>query len=345
LKNILSGKLVIITTALVLAAEISLYSGTKITDSLPVFSTDGKKDLAAKIQTTSDNFGGPYSSACLMSNLSGYPIGSSVLKGFPHFLVGVSFSSGLANMEFFDKEADLPENSYPAVSLSPAAFFGLGIEEDLDILGKLMLYSDGFYMPPLGFEMATLKKINIYSVGAKIRKAVVKDVTVLPGVFKFGGVALSGGIDYMYGVMKFTGALDMPYGIVELSGGDAEITLETDYTLQQKWYVLSGSSTALAYVHLFWIFSAYTGVGISANYGSVDLSFIADSNVMEEGNPVSHGTIGIESINEYSPYYFAPLYIIGFELDLFLFKMTFETMVNLRNGSDINLQFGGRLEY
>ena len=50
------------------------------------------------------------------------------------------------------------------------------------------------------------------------------------------------------------------------------------------------------------------------------------------------------SKNSYVPYYIVPTYVIGLEINLFVLKLTVETMVNLYNREDVNAQAGIRVQ-
>ena len=55
------------------------------------------------------------------------------------------------------------------------------------------------------------------------------------------------------------------------------------------------------------------------------------------------GTLDFSSKNKYKPSPVMPLYILGLEINILVLKLTAETMVNLLNRSDVNVQFGTRL--
>ena len=56
------------------------------------------------------------------------------------------------------------------------------------------------------------------------------------------------------------------------------------------------------------------------------------------------GSITIVSTNKYQPMVFMPVLVIGLELSLWKVFLSYETMVNLVNISDVNMQFGFRIQ-
>lgn len=350
----MNNKIIITLLIVVLAQVNALHGKTTITDNTGgKITPTGINDSIKQFQDIVDDFGPAFANAYLMGNLAGYPIGTSILGGFPHFLIGVSLNSGFSNLERFDPDVQNSDKIFPAAGLAPSAFFGLGITKTTDVLFKFLLFSDGFYMPPLSMSLAELTKLNLYSVGGKVRHSLIEPVTILPGMFKFGGITIAGGLDYMYGIIEIQGKnLVVPLMEIEIdptpSSGDEAIVgidLESDYTFQNKWYMVSASTSALAYFDFFWIFGVYTGVGFAVSYGAFNLDFNSTSEAVADSPHGSLGTITVDSKNRYAPYYYSPLYILGMELNLFLIRLTFETMVNLRNGSDINLQLGARIQF
>ena len=60
---------------------------------------------------------------------------------------------------------------------------------------------------------------------------------------------------------------------------------------------------------------------------------------------ISVGTVIFKSKNSYRPTPVIPLYILGLEINIFVVKLNAETMVNLYNKSDVNVQFGTRFQF
>jgi hypothetical protein len=182
----------------------------------------------------------------------------------------------------------------------------------------------------------------------------VEPKTILPGIFSFGGISLSVGTDMMFGSVKFSGKYDYTLDSIEIDpdGGGGlpaspyDVTFGSNYESEISWYILSANIQALVYIDFYWIFTLYSGFGLSGNYGSFSMKLSAEGEVTGDAplpDPVS--TVSITSRNTYNPHYVIPLYILGLEVDLWALKFTVESMVSLLNGSDINIQFGTRFQF
>lgn len=319
-----------------------LFAGTTIDDP-GVF--DDKEEVERELQAISDSFGQAFANASLMANLSGYPLGSSILGEFPSFVAGISLNAGFSNLERFDDDIQDKDNIYPAAVPAPVFFFGLGLSSKSDVLFKFMLYSNDFYEPKIDNDEVNIKNINTYSVGGRVRYLLVEPVTLIPGIFRFGGIGLISGVDFIYGKVEVDGLITTFLDSVDISGTPQDVEIESDYELETSWYTLSASTAILVYGEAFLIFGAYTGLGAALSYGSIDIDFESQSAVYESGTGTHLGDITITSINSYNPYILSPLYIIGMEINLRFARLSFESMVNLRNRSDINLQFGARVQF
>ena len=149
--------------------------------------------------------------------------------------------------------------------------------------------------------------------------------------------------------------MTIPFDTIEVDPDDTgplpsssyNLTFESTYSSDIEWFIVSVNTSALVYFNFYWIFDLYTGFGLSVNYGSFSMDLDADGDVRGDDPilPDPVGSITAVSRNRYRPYYFVPTYTLGAEINLFLVRFTLESMVSLRNGSDINLQFGTRFQF
>jgi len=353
-----SGSRIVLPLLISAVIYLPVSAGTSIDQGTAIdIEIAGLNEAAEQIQDLSDNFGPAFANAYALSNISGYPLGSAHLGSFPHLFAGISINAGLANMQYFDSEADTGKQVYPAFALNPVFYFGLGFSKKVDIMGKVMLFSDGFYRPPLDFEYASLSKMNLYSIGGKIRYNAVSKKTILPGLFSLGGVTLSGGADLLYGIVGVEGSYTYTLEGIEVDVGlpltkQINVDFDPSYDLEISWFMVSLNAQALVYFDIFWIFTAYTGIGVVGTYGSFDMNISGSGEVTtDDSDYITNqgtdiiGTISALSDNKYNPYMIIPVYTVGFDINLFLIHLALESMVNLRNGSDVNVQLGARLQF
>ena len=347
---------IILTLLLVMMFSVYSFAGTSISNTGDI-QPDGVKEAADQIQKAADSLGPGMSNAYALSNVGGFPIGTSYLGKFPSFYLGFVLNAGLANMEYFDDDREKEQGVYPGVALNPAVIFGLGLGKGFDVMGKLFLFSDGFYMPPVDYEYAKLEKINIYSIGAKLRYQYIEKKIILPGLLEFNGLTFSAGSDMMYGKIQLSGEVSYPLDAISVDTGSGikELNLAFDpaYSSELGWVVADVNVQAVAYMDFLWIFDFYTGFGLSGNLGFFNLSIdgsgvVTTDDVDYKANNAGSNevaTVSVKSDNKYSPYYIMPFYIVGFEADVYIFRISLESMVNLRNGSDVNVQIAVRSQF
>lgn len=323
--------------------------------------TDGLTDITDNIDTLLNNFGPAIANAYALGNIAGYPVGCSYIGSLPHLFIGISFNAGLTNMHRFDNATTNKEDVFPGFGLNPVITFGLGLGKGLDVLGKIFVYSTGFYRPPVDYEILTLDKLNVYSFGGKVRYNLVKRKTLMPGVFNFEGITLSVGGDAMYGRIDISGLYNYPLETITIDPGtgppfpkELELQFEPTYSSTVKYFLASANAQALIYVNFFFLFNLYTGFGTSLNFGSFDVNIQAtgdaitddaDYNAVYGPGPHTVASVEVTSSNRFKPRYLMPVYILGLEIDLFALQITVESMVDLRNGRDINLQLGLRSQW
>ena len=346
-------KIIILSTIVVLLITQRVQAATTVTASGPYIPSTSISPLEAYIQLASDSLGSAMSNAYALGNISGYPIGSSHIK---KFFIGLSVNAGLTNTYYFDSTVAKSQTILPGFGVNPVIFFGFSLGESMDLIAKVMIYNDAIYKPPIDFSpIATLTKINLYSAGAKFRYTAVKNVPIFPGLFEFGGITLTAGVDAIYGIIGLQGTY--PYTIPSIEINIPPLTtvdleFNPQYQMMLSWWLISPSVQAIFYFDFLWIFSLYTGFGLSVHLGSFDLNLTASGDVTTTNaafnlaagtNVVSNLTA--TSVTGYAPSIIMPLYILGLDINLYVLQISFETMVNMLNLRDINLQIGIRSQW
>lgn len=288
-----------------------------------------------------------YPAAFALANVGGYPVGDAYIGNFPHMFFGVSATIGCANMKYYDEDVPRDANVYPAYAPNPVLYFGFGLAGGFDLMFKLMVLTDAIYKPPLNQESAKLGKFNIYSGGAKIRKNLIKKKKILANIFDFGGLTVSAGADYMEGLLTIDGHYRYTLKGIEVNppGGYYNIAFDAYYNFNLKWIMFSVNTQALAYINFLWVFDLYAGFGMSLTYGvnSLDGSGIGPitSTALAGYSEFLFAAVGYK----YHPRVFMGLFVAGLEINIWILKLNFETMVNISNGRDISLQLGTRLQF
>lgn len=292
-----------------------------------------------------------YPAAFAMANVGGYPIGDAYIGNFPHMFFGVSAAIGCSNMKYWDEDVPREKSVYPAYAPNPVIYMGFGISKGVDIMFKIMLFSDAMYRPPLNQKSATLDKFNVYSGGGKLRWNAIPKKTILPFIFGFGGFTLSAGADFMDGIMSINGQYKYTMAGISVpsppapAAGNYTLALDAYYNFSMKYAMLSANAQAIVYFNLFWLFDIYTGFGMAMTWGynSLDASGVGLAAIPSLGT--SLGMVMAFARYKYYPRGFMGLYIAGLEINIWVLKITAETMVNISNGKDINLQLGTRLQF
>jgi hypothetical protein len=271
-------------------------------------------------------------------------------------------------MEYFDKDVPAEENGlWPMIVPNAVAHFGIGIGNGFDILGKLFYLDKTIYDPGLSTgkaqdeantdtandsEKALLKDFKIYSVGAKVRYNIVDKIPLLPILLEFSGITVSLGGDMMFGRFNLGGDYqqDLSNTDVQISGAPQNIDMQFDgiYDATIEWSLFSLTTQVIGYLDLFYLFSLYTGFGITGNFGFFDIKFdgagdLSSSDFAALSGSPQVGSVTFITKNRFRPEYVIPAYIIGLEINILVVKLNIESMVNLRNGSDVNIQFGTRI--
>ncbi len=295
-----------------------------------------------------------YPGAFALANVGGYPIGDACIGDYPHMFFGASGTLGLGNLKYYDEDIPRQKNIYSAYAPSASLYFGFGLKKGFDILVKAMVFSTDIWRPPLNQKSARLNKLNYYNLGAKLRKNLVGKKTLIPHIFNFGGVTLSTGVDYTEGIIDVKGQYNYNLGTfadpVPPNPGSYQFTLNAYYDFDLKWFMLAGNAQALVYVNFLWIFDLYTGFGVSATYGYLDLHGsgvgpVTRPNPSNFFQPVDRGLIFGLARYHYYPRPIMGLFMAGLEINIWVLKLNVETMVNISNGKDINVQVGTRVQF
>ncbi len=321
------------------------------TSQVPGIPSDRYFQVISQLDGTISGNAKNYPGALALANVGGYPIGDAYIGDFPHLLVGVSTTVGCGNMKYYNENKPRFPNIYPAYAPNANLLLGFGIGRGYDVLFKVMIFSSAIYRPPLNQKSAKLSKMNLYSLGVKFRKNVVEKKTLIPYVFNFGGITISAGADYMQSLIGIGGQYKYSLGNFTVAPfGSVPFTLDAFYNFNLKWLMLAANAQALVYVNVLWFFDLYTGVGMAFTYGSMTLdgSGIGPVTIPNLSNPFFPTTVGTTFARArylYHPRAFLGLLIAGLEINLWVLKLNFETMVNITNGKDINMQIGARLQF
>ncbi len=319
--------------------------------------SEGYAKILDKVDSTAAENGPNIANAFALANILGYPVGKAYLGSLPHFQLGVAVGAGFTNMEGFDSEEPVyDDGTIPGFAPNLVAHFGLGIGMGMDILGKLFYMDKTVREPPssMANDYLTFDDYKIYSVGGKLRYNIISNVALIPFLLEFGGITISLGGDVMYGMFKVIGEYEQQFNDVEvgLAGLTENIDMQFngDYTAVIEWSVFSLTSQIIAYIDIFYFFSLYTGFGISGNAGYFDIQFDGSGGLTTDNelyqtlaSSADVGSLTFTTKNKFRPAYVNPTYIIGLEINILILKLTLESMVNLRNGSDVNIQLGTRI--
>ncbi len=314
---------------------------------------DSMDSIEQQLQDITDKNGKFIANSFALANILGYPIGKSSIGHFPHMEAGVALGVALTNAKYFDDKAE--DGTFPGVMANPVIHAGFGLAGNFDIIGKLFYFRKSIYAPDINTDTATLQDFNFISFGAKLRYNYLKEATILPFLLKFGGLTFSIGADIMMGNVDVTGKYDAKYEdiTVRYNGTDYTLTsnLDSAYGATVSWTVFTVSTQALAYIDVMYLFSFYTGFGLATNLGFFSTDFNGNGQLTTDDNIYiaakgngDIGTMEFESVNSYMPAYVIPTFIVGVEINLFVIKLTADTMVNLYNRSDVTLQAGVRMQ-
>lgn len=346
---------------LLILLPVIISAKTTVTFDIPDYfpSFASQSGIADSFQDKIDANGDFIAEANMLCNLSGYSVGSVKIGVFPHFTAGAGVALGFSNLKYFDDKS--VDGSFPAVGISPVVIFGTGISDKVDIIGKFN-YFDIFYFNPDSIskvsEYVKIKKLKIVGIGGKIRYMVFDEAVVVPFLLKLEGINVSAGADMLRGEIEMSreidgelGSFDIdPDGIGPAPEGNHVVFYDGELDGKLKWFQIAASFNANAYFNIAKLFNLYTGFGCAFGFGHFSLS--ADSKVAVKTDPIpvvnptgELGTALMESSSKYYPFPVIPTYLFGLEINLFMFRLTAETMVNLKNKEDVTLSLGARFQF
>ncbi|MGL4369463.1 MAG: hypothetical protein ACRCUT_07310, partial [Spirochaetota bacterium] len=314
----------------------------------------------SSFQEMADVNGPAYANAFYFSNSLGYAVGKSTIGSFPHFEVGTTVNAGLTNMENFRHSSNgIYNGSVPGIGLAPCVHFGLGLGGGFDFIGKFMSFNQDIWAIPIpDNNYLNLKTLSVYALGGRVRYNYINEKALIPFLLKFGGVTFSAGGDLMRGLFGISGnyTYQMDTQAVDVNGVQYSVLPELDssYTLDVAWYQLSTSAQATAYFDILYLFSLYTGFGVTVGYGWFNFDFNAEGTLSDVSDPSTFasanggsseiGTVTFISSNKYHPQVLLPVYIVGLEINIALLKIVAESQVNLRNRADVSASLGLRIQ-
>lgn len=351
---------IIILLFLATGSFTEIYAKTTITVVQESGATDINLDEMANQQDDLiKKFGPGIANAFSLGNMVGYPVGKSYIGALPSFEVGMAFNAGATNLKYLNGETE----QIPAGGPNLALHFGLGIIKGWDVIGKIFYFDYDYFakwLPGVDYGILKLDSLKLYSMGGRVRKQLIGDITVLPFIFSFGGLTLSFGADFMYGKIGLSGKYNAnfteitvdPDGAGGVAAENMKIAFDSTYGMKVSWGLFSVSSQIVTYFDLFYLFSFYTGFHLAASYGSFDLGFDGTGNLTTDNATyiatVGSNRVGVltaDSSNSFNPDVLLPGWIFGLELNIWKIKVTGETMVNLRNREDITGSLGLRFQF
>jgi hypothetical protein len=348
-------------------AAASLYAGTNVTvvdphgNIPPADLAQVEQDVKSTVDGIIGSMGPGMSRASTMASVIGYPLGDPILSGerFDHFFFGVSLNGAVTNPRAVTQSGS--GNDMPGVMGNPTLYFGFPLAKRMDLLVKLMVYDDNLYLPPLSLAGIRITAFDIYTLGARFRWNAVKRYQVFPGLFEFAGLTLSGGLNLTYGRLGLSGKFPMPAPTVTVTNVypapppatlDVDLQYVPDMDILARWFQATVTVQTTAFIDFLWIFDLYLGLGLATGLGFMDLDF-QSSGDMTTNHPDVTATNGddvflnvdVDSTSRHYPPLVMPYATLGVDLNLFLFHLTVEAIVNIWNMQDVALQAGWRTQW
>lgn len=346
----------LITALFLSSADLSAKTTFTISSTnttIPVGTTSLFDDLTAQAQSFTDQFqssvdknGPAWANAYGLSNSTGYATGKAYLGDFPHFEAGFFLNAGLANTKVLQNSNSGSYNGETvAIGAYPSVRVGFGLGGGFDFQGKFFSINKDFYNMDYDLKKVRLEDYSLYCIGGRLRYNIIKEKTVIPFLFTFGGLTLSTGADMMRGLIKVGGDYDKEFTSIDLSsslGLSVNPVLDGQYDASITWYQLSVSTQLLAYFEIVKLFSFYTGGGLTVGYGWFNTEFNANG-IISDTTFGDLAEVSLDSKSKYHPKKIFPTYAIGVELNIPLVKVIVESQVNLRNREDVTITAGMRI--
>lgn len=310
-----------------------------------------------------------------MANVLGYPNGRAMIGQFPHFEIGVS--AGVSTYQLFRyRDYDIHNPEIPGAGVNGGIHFGTGIDDRMDIMFKIFVLGS-FYIYDREINQSVTHDTtidreytvevtdnSIYSFGVKSRYNLIRPRP--RSLFSFGGLNINLAFDYMSARFAAKGEYittkDVDITIPDFVFGETQTTLEVIASVRGasaiQWHFFSVTPEIITYFNLLYAINIYTGFALSINRGAVTFETNAVGelrNVTPIEAPSTSTTLVpanqvIASANMHAdasmtPHVLLPRYILGFEIDFFLFKMTVEASTVLTSPTDsFAAQIGVRTE-
>jgi hypothetical protein len=349
---VVKAYLTLLTLAIALALflqPVDVFATTTIDFKTPTAFTPAETEgLIADFENSVDINGPNFANAFAFSSTTGYANGKATLGDFPHFEVGLFVNSALTNTQVFQNSSSGTYNGeVVGLGITPALRFGIGLGGGFDFMGKFLTINKDLYDPNLKAPMGeiTLDELTLYIIGGRVRYNVIKEKTVIPFLFTFGGISLSAGADISRGIIGITGKYDKTFKPTTEGGFAVEPQFSGNYTTKMSWYYLSTTFQGLVYFELLKLFSFYTGLCTSFGYGWFNFEFDCDGTLTDNISSTTISDVVITSENKYHPMKVIPTYVLGLELNIPIVKIVAESQVNLRNRADVSLTLGLRLTF
>jgi len=312
----------------------------------------------------------PYGLA--LANTLGYPNGKSII---PNFEAGIAAGAAVYQ---YDRAGNFSKDDpkIPGIGANAAFHFGLGLTADTDISFKFLI-NKGMYSPDKAIKKetdermydVTLEETDIVSFGLKGRYNLIKEITVIPFIFSFGGVTAGVAVDYTHGKISSKGIYQdtrlLEFEGVDSFSGDSftqEVNVKTSVEGEAaiEWNMISVTPEIMGYVDLFYIFSIYTGPALTLNAGSANLSMTANGELTnltpvysDDGHITElvgvNETVATGALNANAPLSVpiaVPLWKAGIELNILAFKLQAEAAVVLTDpAKSFTAQVGARVQF
>lgn len=356
----------LLISALFLAAAL-LHAGTSVTvvdphgNIPPADLAQVEQDVKSTIDGIIGSLGPGMTRASTMASLIGDPLGDPILSGerFDHFFFGVSLNGAVTNPRAVTSSSS--NNEMPGFMGNPTLYFGFPLAKRMDLLIKFMAYDDNLYLPPISLAGIQVTAFDIYTLGTRFRWNAVKRYEVFPGLFEFAGLTLSGGLNLTYGRLGLSGKFPMPAPTVTVTNVypapppatiDVDLAYMPDMDLLARWFQATITAQATAFIDFLWIFDFYLGLGIATGLGFMDIEFqsTGDMTTTQPDVIATNGddvflNVDIDSVTRHFPPLIMPYATLGLDMNLFLFHLTVEAVVNIWNMQDVALQASWRTQW
>jgi hypothetical protein len=253
--------------------------------------------------------------------------------------MGVSFgkTKGLAKNEATKK---LTRGAVPEMlpTLNPVLYLGTGINELWDI--RLKIFPTSKIAMPESItkseKMKTSIKMGAFGLSSKYH--------LLPRERFRLGISLGGNICYYKGEIEIAKE-KMEAGDIISKKNNSAVINGAEYSMKTSgsWSAISFGPEIKTYLDLMFIIP-YVGYGISFNVGKFTTALDIDGKIQIESDALEDSSLGLK-VKKTA--YATPLnhrLLLGLEFSIFIVKLGFETVVNLRSRT-VGVNFGVRLQF